>query len=134
MKRGKTNPFGQFRRPLSAQEFSDLFDRPGGIPVLKQFFGSSNSTAGFVKENFAQLELEVHQAVTIGCAAQASKEPDLRALKEQCPHLAAAASDSELRGILSNGKQNPKDVAASILARLLQRSESSIKKWAQNKK
>jgi hypothetical protein len=125
------NPWGHFRKRQSSAEFAGYFDRHGDVAVLKGFM---ENTASWVYENFGALELEVHQAVTIGVAARQKKQgPDYAAIKNQFPRLAVVATDTDLKEILETDCA-PKKVTVGILSRILQREKSSIKKWAQGKK
>jgi len=128
------DPERQYRKLPSIKEFEERFVRREGVPVLKQFFESANSTATWVQSNFAPLELEVHQLSTVGKGSrQSNQPPDYAAIKKQFPYLAVVATDGELKQILEATGKNPKDLAADILSRILHRNPSSIKKWAQRK-
>jgi hypothetical protein len=133
-KRQIGNQWGHYRKAPSVEEFEAYFDRSGGVSVLKQFCGN---TASWVYENFAPVELEVHQAVTMGRAAkQGNGTPNYDAVKKQCRRLAIVATDAELKRIVEppEGAPKVKDLTAEIFSRVLERSKESIKKWAQRKK
>jgi hypothetical protein len=130
------NPHGHYRkRPTpTVDEFAGYFKKDGDVPVLKRFL---DGTADWVYVNFAPVELEVHQAATIGQAGRSNKKkPDLAAVKTQCPRLAIIATDDELKEIVgcSQGAPKVKELTAEIFGRVLQRSKESVKKWAQRKK
>ena len=125
------NQWGHIRKRQSSAEFAGYFERHGDAAVLKGFM---ENTASWVHEKFGALELEVHQATTIGVAARQNKQvPDYAAIKTQFPRLAIVATDADLKEILETDCA-PKKVTVGIFSRILHREESSIKKWAQGKK
>lgn len=127
----RKNPWGHFRKRQSIEEFARCIERRGDVPVLREF---SNNTASWVIANFAPLELEIHQAMTVGRASRGQNQrPDYKDVRARFPRLAIVATDGEMKDILE-GDPAPKKVAASIFARILQRKESSILRWAQGKK
>lgn len=131
------NPYGYYRKQATptVEQFAEFFEAKGGVPVLKQFLEGTNATAEWVQDHFLPIELEVHQAATIGQAARHDKKaPDYEAVKKQCPRLAICATDAELKEIVGSPYPKVKDLTAEIFRRLLQRSKESIKKWAQRKK
>jgi hypothetical protein len=122
------NPFGHYRRSRGIEEFRECFERRGGVSMLKGFL---NGTASWVQENFSAIELEVHQAATFGRVARdQGQKPNPKAVRSQCPRLAILATDAEMREILG-GNPRPKEITAGMLARVLHREPSSIKRWAQ---
>lgn len=125
------NPFGYFRKPPRIEEFRDCFEQCDGIAVQRTFF---RDTASWVLDNLAPIELEIHQAATLGRAArEQNKKPDHDTVKAKFPRLAILATDGDMRKILESNPK-PKQVAAEILSRVLQREESSITRWAQSKR
>lgn len=131
------NPYGHYRKqPIpTVEQFAEFFEAKGGVPVLKRFLEGANATAEWVHVYFPPIELEVHQAATIGQAVRHDKKaPDYEAVKKQCPRLAICATDAELKEIVESPYPKAKDLTAEIFKRLLQRSKESIKKWAQRKK
>lgn len=125
------NPFGHCRKLLDGSEFGKYFERRGGAAVL---VGYVNNTSTWVQDNFAQIELEVHQAATIGrIAREKNQKLDYAKVREEFPRLAILATDGDWEGILERAPK-PKDVTADMFARVLHREPSSIKRWAQGKK
>lgn len=125
------NPFGHYRKLPDASEFGEYFERREGDAVLGEFL---NSTASWVHDNFALIELEVHQAATIGrVAREKNQKLDYAKVREEFPRLAILATDGDMQEILE-GTHRPKDVTADMFARVLHREPSSIKRWAQGKK
>ena len=122
---------GDRARCQDVSEFRNCFHRIGDVTVLGAFL---NSTATWVYENFPAIELEVHQVVTLGCAVRGKNQaPDYEVIRARFPRLAMLASDDELDQILKDNPK-PKDMAAGMLSRVLQREPSSIKRWAQGKR
>ena len=130
--RSVTNPFGQYRKPPSIEEFRQYFERHGEVSVLGGFLAH---TASWVQVHFSSIELEVHQAATLGRATRREKNPTLNyeTVRAKFPRLAILATDGDLQEILENNP-NSKDMTAGMLSRVLGREPSSIKRWAQEKK
>lgn len=125
------NPFGHYRARQDISEFEGYFERRSDVAVLRQFL---NGTATWVQDNFSSIELEVHQAASLGRAAREKNQTlDQQTVKAQFPRLAMLATDGDLQEVLK-GERRPKDVTAGMLSRVLHREESSIKRWAQGKK
>lgn len=112
-----------------------------GTPLLKRFFDSSYGTPTWVHTYFPIVELEVHQIISFARAEKLSAEVgrsvptspiDLVLLRKRHPFVGAIAADAELENILKTptGK-NAKTFTAGIFSRLLNRQETTIKKWAQ---
>lgn len=124
------NPFGHYRARQDISEFQEYLERRGDVAVLRQFL---NSTATWVQGNFSSIELEVHQAASLGRAARERNQTlDQETVRAQFPRLAILANDGDLQEVLK-GDRRPKDVTAGMLSRVLHREESSIKRWAQGK-
>jgi hypothetical protein len=129
-KRMVGNPWGHYRKQQSIEEFAGYFKRVGDVAFQRAY---CNDTATWVQRVFPSIELEVHQAGTFVRAARLKKEePDYETVKKHCPRLAIVTTDEKLKQIESG--RNPKDVTAGILSRILDRRESSIKRWALGKK
>jgi hypothetical protein len=125
------NGFGHYRKLPSVEEFRQCFERRGDVTVLREFL---NSTASWVLQNFPSIELEVHQAATLGCAAREKNQTlDCETIRAQYPRLAILATDVDLQEIVE-GNPSPKKVTAGMLSRVLRREESSIMRWAQTKR
>lgn len=125
------NPFGHYRARRDISEFQEYLERRGDVAVLRQFL---NGTATWVQENFSSIELEVHQAASLGRAARERNQTLGReTIRAQFPRLAILATDGDLQEVLK-GDRRPKDVTAGMLSRVLHREESSIKRWGQGKK
>lgn len=123
-------PFGHYRKRAAA-EFRKSFERRGHAAVLVQFL---NSTATWVQENFSSIELEVHQAASLGRAAREENQTlDREKVKAQFPRLAILATDGDMQEILESTPK-PKEATAGMLSRVLHREESSIMRWARGKK
>ena len=131
-KRPLKNPFGQYRKPPSIEEFRQFFERHDDVSVLGGFL---NHTASWVQCNFPSIELELHQAATLGRAVRQQKNQKLeyQTVRAKFPRLAILASDADIREILENNP-SPKEMTAEMLSRVLGREASSIKRWAQGKK
>ena len=125
------NPFGHYRKRPDASEFRKYFERRGDAAVLVEFL---NSTATWVQENFSSIELEVHQAASLGRAAREENQTlDRERVRAQFPRLTILATDGDIQKILESNPKT-KEVTAGMLARVLHREESSIKRWARGKK
>ena len=75
----------------------------------------------------------MHQAATFGrVAREKNQKLDYEKVREEFPRLAILATDGDLQGILERAPK-PKDVTAGMLARVLDREASSIKRWGQGK-
>ena len=126
-----TNPFGQYRKREDISEFQDSFERCGDVAVLRSFL---HSTATWVYQNFSPIELEVHQAASLGRAAREKNQIlDPETVRAQFPRLAILATENDLKELVESNRR-PKEVTATMLSRVLHREESSIKRWAQGKK
>jgi len=125
------NRFGHYRKPPSVEEFRQCFERRGNVTVLREFL---NGTASWVLQHFPSIELEVHQAATLGRAAlEKNQTLDCETIRAQYPRLAILATGGDMQGIVK-GNPNPKKVTAEMLSRVLRREESSIMRWAQSKR
>lgn len=125
------NPLGHYRKRPDASEFGKYFERCGDAAVLVEFL---NSTATWVQENFSSIELEVHQAASLGRAAREENQNlDHEKVKAHFPRLAILATDGDMQEILESTPK-PKEVTAGMLSRVLHREESSIMRWARGKK
>jgi len=126
-----SNPFGQYRKRPDISEFEEYFENRGDVTVLRGFL---NSTATWVMQNFATIELEVHQAASLGRVSREGNQAlDHETVRAQFPRLAILATEDDLKEIVE-GTPKPKEVTAAMLSRVLHREESSIKRWAQGKK
>ena len=130
-KLSKMNPFGHYRKRQNISEFRDWFERRGDVAVLREFM---NDTATWVRDNFSSIELEVHQAASLERAARENNQTlDYETVRAQFPRLAILATDSDLKEIVEDNPKS-KELTAGMLSRVLDREESSIKRWARGKK
>ena len=131
LKESSGNPFGHYRRRPKLEDFQECIERRGDAAVLREFL---NDTATWVMANFSPIELEVHQAASLGRAARDKNEKlDYQAAKTQFPRLAILATENDWQAIVGSNPK-PKEVTAAMLSRVLHREESSIKRWGQGKK
>jgi hypothetical protein len=125
------NSFGHYRKRPDISEFQEYFEQRGDVTVLRGFL---NNTATWVMQNFAPIELEVHQAASLARAARENNQIlDSKTVRAQLPRLAIIATDGDLKEIVEDNPK-PKDVTAAMLSRVLHREESSIKRWARGRK
>jgi len=130
-KQSGTNPFGQYRKRPDVSQFQEFFEQRGDVTVLRGFL---NNTATWVMQNFAPIELEVHQAASVARSARENEQTlDSKTVRAQFPRLAMLATENDLKEI-GNGDRRPKDVTAGMLSRVLHREKSSIMRWARGKK
>lgn len=125
------NPFGHFRKTPSVEQFRQYFEQHCDVNVLKGFL---NHTATWGYDYFSTIELEVHQAASLGIAARDENQTlDHEKVKAQFPRLAILATSTDMQELLENTPK-PKEVTARMLSRVLHREESSIMRWARGKK
>jgi len=130
-KQSGTNPFGQYRKRPDVSQFQEFFEQRGDVTVLRGFL---NNTSTWVMHNFSLIELEVHQAKSLACAARENRQKlDYEKMRAQFPRLAILATDSDLKEIVEDNPKS-KELTAGMLSRVLDREKSSIMRWARGKK